>query len=116
LISNPRGQKPFTQVAEATTNGSGAYSFVQKPLQNTTYEVASDTTKSAILVEGVKYVLTAGASATTIQAGQPLTVSGTVTPGQVGKVVYLERENAFGGGFHVADVGTVSAGSTYAVK
>jgi hypothetical protein len=115
LLSHPRGQKVFTKLTEGTTDGSGAYSFVQKPLQNTAYKVTSGKVSSAILVEGVKYVLTAGASATTVQSGQSVTFSGTVTPGQAGKIVYLERENAFGGGFHVVDVGTVSAASTYAI-
>jgi hypothetical protein len=115
LLSHPRGQKAFTKVTEASTNGSGEYTFPQKPLQNTFYRVSAGAINSAVLFEGVKYVLTAAPSATTLPAGKPLTVSGTVTPGHVGKVVYLERENLFGGGFHVADVGTVTPSSTYSI-
>ena len=70
---------------------------------------------SATLFEGVKYAFTAGVSATTVQAGQPLTFSGIVTPNHFGQVVYLERQNASGGGFHVVDVGTVTLGSTYSI-
>ena len=65
---------------------------------------------SAVLFEGVKYVLTAGVSAGTVQAGQTLTFSGTVTPFREGHVVYLERQNANGGGFHVVDLGTLTPG------
>ncbi|MCW3057392.1 MAG: hypothetical protein JWO21_1361, partial [Solirubrobacterales bacterium] len=101
---------------EATTNGSGEYTFAEKPLQNTYYRVTSGAINSAVLFEGVKYVLTAAVSATTIPAGQSLTFSGTVTPDHVGHVVYLERENLFGGGFHVADVGTVTSASTYTIS
>jgi hypothetical protein len=115
LLSHPRGQKAFTKVTEATTNGSGEYTFAEKPLQNTYYRVTSGAINSAVLFEGVKYVLTAAVSATTIPAGQSLTFSGTVTPDHVGHVVYLERENLFGGGFHVADVGTVTSASTYSI-
>ena len=71
--------------------------------------------KSAVLFVGVKYVLTANVSATTVQAGQPLTFSGTVTPAYVGKAVYLERQNQVGTGFHVVDVGSVAPGGTYSI-
>jgi hypothetical protein len=105
----------FTTVTSTTTGPGGSYSFVQTPLVDTVYRVVSGPTNSAALFEGVKYVLSAGVSATTVQAGQPLTFAGTVTPGLVGKNVYLERENAFGGGFHVADVASVAAGGTYSM-
>jgi hypothetical protein len=114
LMGHGRGL-PATKLGEATTNGSGEYTFVQKPLVNTSYRVTSGAISSAALFEGVKYVLTAGVSASTVQAGKALTFSGTVTPNHVGQVVYLERQNTFGGGFHVVDVGTVTAGSTYAI-
>jgi hypothetical protein len=115
LSSHPRGQSAFTKVTEATTSSSGEYTFTQTPLQNTSYRVSGAGINSAVLFEGVKSVLTASVSATTIQAGQALTFSGTVTPGPVGHVVYLERENAFGGGYHVANVGTVGAGGAYSI-
>jgi len=60
-------------------------------------------------------VLTAGVSATTAPSGGSLTFAGTVAPDHTGHVIYLERQNAFGGGFHVVDVGTVSATGTYSI-
>ncbi len=44
-------------------------------------------------------------SQTTIQAGQTLTFSGAVAPDHTGHVIYLERQNASGTGFHVVQVG-----------
>jgi hypothetical protein len=114
LKGHTQGQ-PSTTLAETTTNGSGEYTFVQKPLVSTAYRVLAGNVKSAGLFEGVKYVLTASASATTVQAGHALTFSGTVAPIHAGHFVYLERENAFFGGFHVVDVGTVTAGGTYSI-
>jgi hypothetical protein len=60
-------------------------------------------------------VLAAQVSQTTIQAGLPLTFSGTVAPDHTGHVIYLERQNASGGDFHVVQVATVRAGSVYSI-
>jgi hypothetical protein len=114
LMGHGRGL-PGTKLGETTTNESGEYTFVQKPLVDTSYRVTAGAISSATLFEGVKYVLTAGVSATTVQAGHALTFSGIVTPKHVGQIVYLERQNGAGGGFHVVDIGTVTAGSTYAI-
>jgi len=116
LLARTRGTgSPFTTLSTTTSGPEGKYSFTEAPQQNTAYEVSSGNVRSAVLVEGVKYVLTASASATTVQSGQPVTFSGTVSPVVNGHVVYLERENLFGGGFHVADVGTVTAQGTYSL-
>jgi hypothetical protein len=116
LMARSAGQSGFTQVGEVKTNASGDYTFpAQTPLASTYYQVWSSGKRSAVLYEGVKFVLTAGVSATTVQSGQPLTFSGTVTPGETGHVIYLERENAGGLGFHVIAVGTVTAASTYSI-
>jgi hypothetical protein len=112
LQARTRGNE-FATVTTAPTGAGGAYKFVTTPLQNTAYRVTAGVVKSAVLFEGVKYILTAGISATTIQAGQPLTFEGTVTPGTEGKTVYLERENNLGGDFHVVDVATVIPGKTH---
>jgi hypothetical protein len=116
LMAHTAAQPGFTQVGEVTTNASGDYTFAaQTPLASTYYEVKGAGKHSAVLYEGVKFVLTAGVSATTVQSGQSLTFSGTVTPGEAGHVVYLEHENAGGLGFHVIAVGTVTAASTYSI-
>jgi hypothetical protein len=120
-------QRGFAPVAEAVTDASGNYSFAaETPVDSTLYRVvATDPRcdirackallKSAVLYEGVKDVLTAEVSATTIQAGQALEFKGTVAPDHTGHVIYLERQNAAGTGFHVVQVGRVLPGSTYSI-
>ncbi len=119
LFARGRGAT-YAAVAKTTTNGSGEYSFAQMPLLSTFYRVSSGSVSSAVLFEGVKYVLTASASANTVQSGGAVVFSGTVTPTPLpvppGHPVYLERENASGGGFHVVDVGTIQADSTYSIS
>ncbi len=121
LLARTAQQAGFTKVAEVETNPSGGYTFpAQTPLDSTFYKVQGAGKSSAVLYEGVKFVLTAGVSNTTVQSGQELTFSGTVTPsgpltpGQTGHVVYLEREDV-GGSFHVIEEGTVNANSTYTI-
>jgi hypothetical protein len=115
LLSRKKGAAKFTLFGTTVAGGAGEYKFVQVPLVNTFYRVTGAGQNSAILFEGVKYILTSGVSPKAIQSGQSITVSGTVTPAHAGKPVYLERENVFGGGFHVADVGTVGATGTYSI-
>jgi hypothetical protein len=114
LQSRTTGGSTFAPLATTTTGTGGEYKFVLTPPQTTLYKVTDGSVTSTILVEGVKYVLTAGISATTVQSGQPLTFAGAITPGTE-DVVYLERENSVGGGFHVVDVASVLANGTYSI-
>jgi hypothetical protein len=114
LLARERGTGPYLPVAKGTTNGSGEYTFTQAPQHSTFYRVTSGNVSSAVLFEGVKYVLAANVSATTVPSGQALTFYGTVTPAEDGHPVYVERENKIGGGFHVVEVGYVH-GSAYSI-
>ncbi|MFI4984365.1 MAG: hypothetical protein ACHQAV_00085 [Solirubrobacterales bacterium] len=114
LLARVPGGK-FAPVA-TTTSAGGKYAFTQSPLRSTAYQVTSATTKSSILFEGVKYVLTATPVALTAQAGKALTFTGTVAPVHAGHVIYLERQGPAGLGFNVAEVGTVSAAGTYSIS
>ena len=84
-------------------------------MNSTLYRVQGAGQKSAVLYEGVKDVLTAEVSATTVQAGQALEFKGTVAPDHTGHVVYLERQNVAGTAFHVVQVGHVLPGSVYSI-
>jgi hypothetical protein len=97
-------------VATATAGPGGQYKFQVTPRQNTFYKVISGTgAHSALLFEGVKYVLSAIPSASTLQDGQTLSFTGTVTPYLAGHVVYLERQNASGqGAFHLVSFATIT--------
>jgi hypothetical protein len=102
LLGRTIHQQGFAPIAEVSTGPGGAYSFpAQVPVNSTLYRVkAGRGEKSAVLYEGVRDVLTAEASPTTLQAGQAVTFSGTVAPDHAGHAIYLERENASGNGFH----------------
>lgn len=138
LLARTVRQRGFAPVAQASTNADGEYSFpAQSPIDSTFYRVTSasrpcdilaphphrrhpeckaDGISSAVLYEGVKDLLTAQASSTTVQAGQTVTFSGTVSPDHTGHVIYLERQNARGPGFHVIQVWFLGTGSTYAIS
>ena len=109
-------QQGFAAIAEVSTGPGGSYSFpAQSPLSSTLYRVQGAAQKSAVLYEGVKDVLTAEVSATTVQAGQAVTFSGAVAPDHSGHVIYLERQDAKGIAYHVIQVGRVLPGSTYSI-
>jgi hypothetical protein len=116
LLARTVHQRGFAPVAEVSTGAGGAYSFpAQSPVNSTLYRVQGAGQKSAVLYEGVKDVLTAEVSATTVQAGQALEFKGTVAPDHTGHVVYLERQNVAGTAFHVVQVGHVLPGSVYSI-
>ena len=108
LLAHTRGGQ-FAPIATGSTTSGGAYEFTQTPLQNTAYKVAAASTSSAVLFEGVKYALSVAPVPSSALTGQPITFSGTVLPALVGHVVYLERQGAAQLGWHVVDVGVVTA-------
>ena len=115
LFARTAGQGGFTQVGTTMADGSGNYTFTQVPIHNTIYQARSGSTRSAQLFEGVRDLLTASASPSTVSSGQPVTFSGTVSPDKTGHVIYLQRQNPNGNGFHTVQVGNVGAGSVYSI-
>lgn len=135
LMAHTARQPGFLPVAQATTNSVGEYTFAAQVPSNSTFyrvdatggpvpcppgafacpDIALRPISSAVLYEGVKDVLTAQASPATVQAGQSVTFSGTVSPRHTGHVIYLERQNARGTGFHVIQLSFVGAGSVYSL-
>jgi len=131
LLARTRRQRGFAPIAQVSTDASGNYSFpAQSPVNSTFYEVqagdpsctagphlkaCTEVRLSAVLYEGVRDVLTAQVSATTVQAGGQVTFSGTVAPSHPGHVIYLERQNAGNAGFHVVQVALVNPNSSYAI-
>lgn len=104
----------FAQAATATTDAGGAYSFTQAPSQSTYYRVTDAKTRSTVLFAGVKRALASDSVASSLPAGQQVAFTGTVTPADEGQVVYAERENASGIGFHIVASATVS-GAPYSI-
>lgn len=109
---------PATTAGTTTTNSEGKYAFPGlAPTASTFYTVKAAGRSSAVLYEGVKYVLTAAPLAESVQSGQPITFTGAATPAVVGHTIYLERQDVnVPGGFHVVAVGTVGPGGTYSVS
>jgi len=112
LAQTPGGA--FAPVAKGVTNG-GEYTFTESPLQSTRYRVSSTSASSATLSEGVTYALSATPFASTVQAGEQLTFTGTLAPAHEGQVVDLEGRNASGLGYRVIAVGAVSSLSAYSI-
>jgi hypothetical protein len=147
LLARTVHQHGFAPVAQATTTAGGNYAFpAQTPLNSTFYEVeasgsscppgaacpasslcpASPTAqmpcggpvvRSAVLYEGVRYVLTAQVSATSVLQGSTLTFTGSVAPAPThpGHVIYLERQNASGQGFHVVQLSALTQEATFSI-
>jgi hypothetical protein len=114
LLTRTNGSA-WTIAATATTGVGGDYTFTQTPLQNTSYRVTSGTTSSTILFAAVKSTIVTNASPDSVQSGEQLTFSGTVTPARVGEVVYLESGYASGLGYHVVGTGTVNGSLGYTI-
>ncbi|HEY4426793.1 MAG TPA: hypothetical protein VGN08_01155 [Solirubrobacteraceae bacterium] len=114
LLSRTKGL-PLTKADETVADANGAYTFTEKPAHSTIYRATAAGLSSSSQFEGVKYVVTATASATKVQSGQPVAFTGTVNPIQAGHPVYIERQSAIGGGFHVVEVTTVSGAGTYSI-
>jgi hypothetical protein len=107
-------ERGFAPIAETSTGAGGSYSFpAQTPVNSTLYQVRAGSQRSSVIYEGVRFVLTAEASPTSVQAGQPVSFSGAVAPAAAGHVIYLEAQNSSGAGFHVVQVGRVLADSSY---
>ncbi len=106
----------FAPVAQAETGASGEYSFAdQSPLQDTIYRVSDGHTSSTILREMVQFALTASPPADAVQAGQPVTFSGSVSPVPAGGEVRIESQEPSGIGFHTVATAPVDADGSYSI-
>jgi hypothetical protein len=74
----------FTTLATSTTDPSGNYSFQASPLSDATYAVSDASTRSTPLFVGVRYGVSVTSPPSTVAAGTPLTVTGTITPAHAG--------------------------------
>lgn len=116
LLARTVHQQGYAPVAQTTTNAGGVYAFPpQMPVNSTFYKVQGDGKSSAVLFEGVRDVLTAQASPTSILDGQTVTFTGSVAPSHPGHVIYLERQNPSGQGFHVVRLSALSQESTFSI-
>jgi hypothetical protein len=105
----------FAPVAQTMTDAGGSYSFTQTPVASSFYRAQAIAIKSAVLFEGVRDVVTATVDQSTVQAGQTLTFSGSVSPDKSGHVIYLQRQNASGDDWHNVRQARVGLGSTFTI-
>lgn len=91
------GHGALAPVAEGSTDAAGSYAFPGlMPLESTRYIVTSGSARSTVLYEAVRPTLTASASAATSAAGETVTFSGALAPGDEGALVLLQRAEASG--------------------
>ncbi len=90
---------PFKAQQTVFTDGSGEYSFTTVPLHNSVYYVSAGggmKQQTARLYVGVQDVVNAALSPSTIEVGDAVKVTGTVTPDHSGHVLYLQEQNSAG--------------------
>jgi hypothetical protein len=115
LCGRTADQRRFACSQVTTTGSNGSYSFTVAPPQDELYQVRPSLPpkrRTAVLFEGVRDIVTMGASSTTSTVGGTVTFSGTVTPNKAGHVIYLQRlgkDNEW----HTVKVTLVRSNSTY---
>jgi len=113
LLARTARQRNFAPVASGMTDASGNYSFPQTPVVNTFYMVQAKPKHSAVLYQGVRDVVTAGVDKTNVVAGTTVTFTGSVSPDRTGHVVYLQKSNPSGTGWHTIQQRNIQPGSTF---
>lgn len=117
LYRRPKGAGTFAQVATATTDGAGAYTFTHKPAANSDYRVrhcgqagwlGSYSPTRAVLV---KAKVSSTASATSVRLGSTVTISGSVAPSHAGQGVVLQRYSS--GAWRTVSTRTLSSTSRF---
>jgi hypothetical protein len=115
LYARVRG-RGWSPVATGQTDAAGAYLFAgQKPVASTFYQVRGGGRTSATLFEGVKDVVAATVSSTSVTAGDRVTFSGGVSPDKTGHAIVLDRQDADGKGWHVVQRTRIGAGSAFSI-
>lgn len=90
------GQKTFDQVAQATTDATGDYSFTRPAgsvQTNRSWSVSSASARSATLSQRVWDAITLSATAKKSGSGAVVTFAGKVTPSHGGERIRLERRS-----------------------
>ncbi|MBV9309329.1 MAG: hypothetical protein JOZ73_00765 [Solirubrobacterales bacterium] len=93
LYAKPVGQSNYVAVGSTNTGTDGHYQFTVSPNSNTLYEAKVTFTPSrhsAVLFEGVRDVVSMGASASSVKVGTKVTFSGVVNPNKAGHRIYLQ--------------------------
>jgi hypothetical protein len=111
------GAGALALVATTTCENGGSYTFApQAPTQNTVYEVKDARTSSTRLLDDVRPLLAVALpTPASVQDGETVAFSGTVTPVRAGQVVQLQRQDPEGLGFAVIETAIVEAGGSFTI-
>jgi hypothetical protein len=120
LLARTRGTSAFTTAASSSTSAGGKYVFdTLSPVNSTFYRTIDGDRKSSLLFEGVRYALSAQVLGTTItggrmtvEEGEPVTFSGTLTPAVDNHRVVLQAQDVVSGQHAGTDFHFVTEAST----
>jgi hypothetical protein len=108
------GQSSFQQIAQTTTDSSGAYTFTLKPgvvLADQAFYVTSASLQSSTLDQHVRALVGLVPSKRSMTVGQQVVLRGHVTPSHAGERVLIEQSH--GGPWRVIARARLSKGSNY---
>lgn len=111
------GQSSFHQIAQTTTDSAGQYTFTMKPGSvnaDQQFYVTAGGLTSPTVQQQVDALVGLVAASHTVGAGQPLALSGHVTPSHAGQVVLIEQRR--GGAWAVIGRPRLSHASKYAMS
>jgi hypothetical protein len=103
----------FAQIATATSNAAGAYSFSVKPDANTHYRVSAKThptAQSPIATVSVRWRVTRSVSTRHPKKGSRVRFSGSVSPAHTGAAVQLQRRTS--SGYRTVQTATLTAATS----
>jgi hypothetical protein len=99
LQESPFPFTSFKNVATATTDSGGKYSFSRKPRVNTRYRVVARTsppTTSPVAQENVKFFVSLRLSDSTVSRGSRVRFAGVCRPAHTGGLVLIQRKTRNG--------------------
>lgn len=104
-------------LGETTAGAGGSWTMtIPSAIQSTHYKATSGTFHSADVFEGVHWVVTSNPVPASVSSGTQVTFSGTAAPAsRTGHVVYLERRNLTGTGWHIVDLGFTTTGGAFSI-
>lgn len=117
LYRKQNGATTWQLLKTTTSNSSGYVSYVHKPVWGQDYQWGPNGSaellgsRSASVAVGVRPVVTANVSKSTMPLGSSLLLYGSVSPAHPGQAVYLQRW--VGGKWNHVTVGKLTSQSTY---
>jgi hypothetical protein len=110
----------WTMVGQTTTTSTGFYRFPRAEgvvwTNRSWYVTGPDGTRSRVIHESVRALVSLQASTTSAFTKQPVLFTGTVTPNHTGEDVLLQQRVAPGDHWKTIDSGEIGAGSAFSIS